>query len=65
MRNDCNIRITNVLPSVDAHPGVAFPISFRKAITKIKAIAKADITIENIRIRTAVVSIITDMALNP
>ena len=32
IRKDCSIRIINVLPNVDAQPGVALPISFRKRI---------------------------------
>ncbi|MNY43320.1 hypothetical protein D3C86_1782710 [compost metagenome] len=59
------MRIISVLPNVDAHPGVAFPISFRKRMKNMKAMAIPDMNIENIRIRTAVVSTMTEIALKP
>ena len=59
------MRIIRVLPNVDAQPGVAFPINFKNIMTMIKATARPDMKIEKIRILTAVVSIITEIALNP
>ena len=65
IRKDWSIRIVNVLPKVEAQPGVAFPIIFKNKIRIINATATPDIRIEKIKILTAVVSIITDIALSP